>query len=205
MTADSEAAPGAARAKKLSPMRTFDAQKVAQYETANWVAYYQKRWLTLLRVSVAMVQHAFGLSLPQAVYGAYLVARAEMLAAPADNDIPAAEAYMRRFYSFIKRVHGEDFDPAAAARLDVNWWVVHRRLFGQIENRPLVDALRDLYAVTYGVDPAAVEKAAFHRAEAMIYSDRWVNEGRPAGSPLLAQEKEALFKSYTALREAVSA
>src|ERR1041385_6132464 len=104
-----------------NPIRNFDPRKVAHYEMENYVAYYQKNWLKLFRVSVAMVKEAFALSWLQAVYGAYLVARAEMAAAPfPDNDIPLAEAYMKRFYQFVKNVHGDEFDTALAAKLDVN-------------------------------------------------------------------------------------
>jgi hypothetical protein len=190
--------------RKVSPMRAFDPRKVGYYEKENWVAYYQRKWLRLLRVSVGMVKEAFGLSLWQAAYAAYLIARAEMAAAPfPDNDIPRAERYMRRFYDFIKRVHREPFDVETVARLEVNWWVVHRRLFGQTENQELVDALTDLYAHAYSVEPARVRDAAYHRAQAMLHSDRWVNEGRQDGSPLLVLEEEELVKSYAALREGI--
>jgi len=187
-------------------MQGFDPRLVARYEKENYVAYYQKRWLKLLQASVGMVKEAFGLSPWQAVYAAYLVARAEIAFAPfPDNDLPTAESYMRRFYTFIKEIHRADFDVERAARLDVRWWVVHRQLFGQAENQPLVEALMDLYAVVYGVEPERVRLAAQHRAQGMLYSDLWVNGGRPDAkrSPLLAQEEEALVKSYAALREAV--
>jgi hypothetical protein len=111
---------------------------------------------------------------------------------------------MRRFYALLKRVHHESFDVAQAARLEVNWWVVHRRLFGQADNQPLVEALVDLYAATFGVSPAEVHEAAFRRAEAMRYSDRWVNEGHAASSPLLGQVESELVKSYAALLAVVS-
>ena len=68
-----------------------------------------------------------------------------------------------------------------------------------------MDALTNLYATTYGVEPERVRQAAYHRTQGMLYSDRWVNAGRPENSPLLAQEEEELFKSYTALRSAVEA
>ena len=189
----------------MKGIRDFDPAKVGRYETENWVAYYQKRWLKLLSVSVAMVRESFSLSPLQAAYAAYLVARAEMAAAPfPDNDIPRAEAYMRRFYALIKRLHGEDLDVERVARLEVNWWVVHRQVFGRTENQALVEALTELYAATYGVPPGEVRPAAALRAEAMIYSDRWVNEGRASGSPLLAQVEDALVRSYAALRAAVA-
>jgi hypothetical protein len=187
-------------------IRTFDPARVARLETENWVAYYQKRWGRLLQVSVGMVKEAFGLNTWQALQAAYLVGRAEIAAAPfPDNDIPKAEAYMRRFYALVKRVHHEEFDVPQAARLEVAWWVVHRQYFGQADSQPLVEALIDLYAATFRQPRERVREAAFRRAEAMRYSDRWVNESKASDSPLLAQVEAELLKSYTALRAAVEA
>jgi len=188
-----------------NPIRNFDPHKVAHYEKENYVAYYQKDWLKLFRVSVAMVKEAFALSWLQAIYAAYLVARAEIAAAPfPNNDIPLAEAYMRRFYQFIKNVHQEDFDAAQAAKLDVHWWVIHRKLFGKAENQELVDALTCLYEEVYGAASEKFMEAARQRAMGMLYSDLWVNDGKPAGSPLLVQEEEALYQGYKALKEAIN-
>ena len=150
---------------------------------------------------MGLVKETFGLSWLQAAYGAYLVARGEMAFAPfPDNDVPGAEAYIRRFYQFIKKVHREDFDVTRAAKLEVNWWSIHRKLFGNAENQELVDALAALYAAAYGVSPAKVQAAARQRAQGMLYSDLWVNAGKPAGSALLAQEEDALLQSYAALK-----
>lgn len=188
-----------------SPMRTFNPRRVAYYEKENYVAYYQKDWLKLLRVSVGMVGEAFGLNLPQAIYAAYLVARAEIAFAPVpNNDVSRAEAYMRKFYRFIQNVHREEFDVAEAARLEVKWWSIHRELFANSENEPLVDALADLWAKAYGVPLAKVRQAAHHRAMGMLASDRWVRAGKPLDSPLLAEEEAELGKSYQMLREAIA-
>jgi hypothetical protein len=183
----------------------LDPRRLAHYEKENYVAYYQKDWLKLLRVSVGMVKEAFGLSWPQAVYGAYLIARAEIAFAPFPvNDIPRTEAYVRRFYQFIKSVHKEDFDIERAVKLEVHWWGVHRRLFGNAENQELVEALKCLYAEIYGAQPEKFHEAAHQRALGMLYSDLWVNQGKPADSPLLAQEEEALYHGYKALKEAIN-
>ena len=187
-----------------NPIRNFDPRKIAHYEKENYVAYYQKDWLKLLRVSVGLVKETFGLSWLQAAYGAYLIARAEIAFAPfPENDLPGTEAYIMRFYRFIKNVHREEFDVTRAAKLEINWWIVHRKLFGNAENQELVDALAGLYAEAYGVEPAKVQVAARQRAQGMLYSDLWVNAGKPAGSPLLAREEEALLRSYAALKEAI--
>ena len=187
-----------------NPIRNFDPQKIAYYEKENYVAYYQKDWLKLLRVSVGLVKESFGLSWLQAAFGAYLVARAEIAFAPfPENDVPLAEAYMTRFYRFLKNIHHEDFDVTRAAKLEVNWWSVHRKLFGNAENQELVDALTGLYAEAYGIDPANVQSAARQRAQGMLYSDLWVNAGKQKDSPLLAQEEAALFQSYADLKAAI--
>jgi hypothetical protein len=106
---------------------------------------------------------------------------------------------MRRFYELILQEGGIDLDPAEAARLEVEWWRVHRD--GPEEE--LEDALVDLYAYLYDADSNAVRPAASKRAEAMVLSDRWVKAGRRRDDPLLAEERRALVASYAALRDAV--
>jgi hypothetical protein len=152
-----------------------------------------------------MVKQSFGLSWLQAIYAAYLVARGEIAFAPfPDNDVPGAEAWMRRFYRFIKDIHREAVDVRRAAHLEVNWWIVHRKLFGNAQNRELAHAVRDLYAEAYGIEPAKLEKAAALRVQGMLYSDLWVNAGKPADSPLLVKEEEALYEGYEALKQAIN-
>jgi hypothetical protein len=48
-----------------------------------------------------------------------------------------------------------------------------------------------------------VRVAAEQRALAMDHSDRWVNEGRDLQSPLVAQERAALIRSYAGLLAAI--
>ncbi len=89
-------------------------------------------------------------------------------------------------------------------KLEVNWWSVHRKLFGNQENQELVDALASLYAETYGEDSPKIRESARERALGVLYSDLWVNAGKPENSPLLVQEEEALYKSYVLLKEALA-
>jgi len=188
-----------------NPIIRFDPKKLAYYEKENYVAYYQKRWLRLLNVSVGMVKEAFNLNLFQAIYAAYLVARAEIAFAPfPENDVPRAEAYMRRFYAYIKSIHHLEFDVAQAAKLELGWWIAHRQLFCNKENQGLVDALLDLYTFIYKIDRARLRESVVQRAQGMLFSDLWVNGGREPNSPLLAQEEEALYKSYQSLYDTVN-
>jgi hypothetical protein len=187
-------------------LSTFDPRKLAHFEKENYVAYYQKDWLKLLRVSVGMVGQAYGLSWWQAIYAAYLVARAEVAFAPfPNNDVPVALAYMRRFFRFINRVHGLSLPVDEAASRELDWWIAHRHLFANPENEGLVEAVAKSYAVQYGRETEKLREAAYHRSLGMLYSDQWVNGGKQPGSPLLAQEEEELYLGYAALKEQLQA
>ncbi len=188
------------------PHRSFDPRRVGRLETDAWVTYYRRRWPAFLRAAVGLTRHTFGLPWPATVYGAWLVLRANQLWAPADNDPDAARHTMQRFYSLLKRRHHETFDPATAARLEVDWWRIHRHHQhgdSDLTEESLVNALASLYSYTYGVPKDDVHRAAEQRALAMRYSDRWVEEGCDATSPLIDEVCAALVRSYAALLSAV--
>jgi len=191
------------KARPVKAYRAFDPRRVGSLETDAWVTYYRREWLRFLRAAVGLTRHTFGLPLHETVYGAWLVLRANQLWAPfPDNDPDGARRTMERFYAMLKRRHGETFDPATAARLEVEWWRVHREHQHAEQDdgdAPLVDALAALYAYVYGAPEADVRSAAQQRALAMSYSDRWVGEGRDLASPLIDEERAALVRSYAAL------
>ncbi|HEU0025400.1 MAG TPA: hypothetical protein VFQ12_12250 [Thermoleophilaceae bacterium] len=188
-------------------MRSFDPRAVGGHECRAWETYYRRKWGAFLWASVRLVRSAFGMSWPHTVVGAWLVLRANQKWAPfPDNDPDAARALMKRFYQLLRTSEGEAFDPDRAARLEVEWWRVHREAQhadGSGVSEPLVAALRDLYAYSYSTDPTEVRQAAALRAEAMDVSDRWVEAGSDPANPLLAEERALLVRSYAALLAAV--
>src|SRR3954464_11748277 len=130
-------------------MRTFDPIRIGRLETVAWVAYYRREWWKFLRAAVGLTRGAFALPWHLTLYGAWLVLRANQLWAPfPDNDPNGARRAMERFYRLVVRHHHETFDPARAARLEVEWWRVHREHQHGAEDAdglPLVDALAALY------------------------------------------------------------
>jgi hypothetical protein len=191
-----------------SRMRSFDPLRLGGLERAAWMAYYRRESLRFVTSALGMVREGFGMSWPRTVLGAYLVLRANQQWAPVpDNDPHGAWRSMRRFYALVARAHGEGFDPAKAAALEVEWWRVHRHLQRDPrsgdDQTPLVDALAALYGYVYQVPDEAVRAAARFRAEAMRISDAWVAAGCAADSPLVATERAALVRSYAALLAAV--
>jgi hypothetical protein len=187
-------------------MRSFDPRRVGRLECAAWVTYYRREWLKFLRAAVGLTRHAFALPWPATLRGAWLVLRANQLWAPyPDNDPEGARRCMERFYRLVAARHGESFDVPEAARLEVEWWRVHRDLQRRAagDEAALADALAALYAHVYAVPVADVGLAARERALAMRHSDRWVQEGCDLASPLVHKEREALVRSYAALLAAV--
>jgi hypothetical protein len=188
-------------------MRSFDPVRVGELECNAWVAYYRRRWATFLRAAFGLTRESFGLSVPATLRGGWWVLRANQVWAPyPDNDPGAARAYMRRFYGLVVDRSGEHFDPTDAARLEVEWWRAHRELQhdgDSVDDRELVAALAALYSYVYSVPREDVRAAAEQRALAMVHSDRWVDQGCDPASPVIAEERTALVRSYESLREAV--
>jgi hypothetical protein len=187
-------------------LRSFDPVRLADLEYRAWVAYYLRNWPQVLRASIGLVRHGFGMDRYRTLHGAWLVLRANQLWAPyPDNHPRRAEACMRRFYALVRLTYGEPANPAKAAELEVGWWRVHRAAQHDLgaTNEELVEALTRLYVYLYDEPEAELRPSAVHRARAMDLSDQWVKEGCEPESPLLALEHAALVRAYAALLAAV--
>jgi hypothetical protein len=188
-------------------MRSFDPRQVGELECRTWVAYYLRDWPAFLAAAVGLTRHGFAFSWPTAIRGAWLVLRANQAWAPQEaNDPDRARRCMRGFYRLVAARHGESFDVEQAARLEVDWWRIHREVQhggDPAASDPLVDALVALYSHVYTVPAEAVRTAAAERALAMRDSDAWVAGGCRPDSPLIDTERAALVRSYAALLGAV--
>jgi hypothetical protein len=191
-----------------SRLRSFNPHRIADLEYRAWVGYYRRDWLRVLVAFVTLVKMGFGMNWYRTLRAAWLLLRAIQFWAPyPDNDPDGARASLRRFYALVRLSHGEPASPAEAAKLEVDWWRVHRQV--QYSAAPedagdeLVEAVTRLYCYLFGEPRAEVRPAAVHRAHAMRLSDQWVKEGCRPGSPLLALEHAALVRAYAALLAAV--
>jgi hypothetical protein len=187
-------------------VRGFDPVDLARMESAAWIGYYRREWGRVLAASVGLVRCGFRLAWPQTLWGAWLVLRANQVWAPyPDNDPDAARRLMTRFYELVGG-GGEGFDAERAARLEVEWWRVHRALQhesgGDIED--LGEAVAALYAYTYDAPIESLRESGRWRADAMEICDRWVAGGCDLGDPLVAGMRRSLLRSYRSLKAAVS-
>jgi hypothetical protein len=186
-------------------LANIDPEQLGAAEQQAWAAYYQRDWVTLYQLLLSISQSQFGLSPAQALEATIYATRAQVSFAERGARDGEAESHMRRFYTLVREPAGGAYDPARAAELEVGWWVIHRQRNRQPDTGPLVDALAALSVEVYGLTEDAARPAAEHRAAAMEISDRWVQEGRDPDSPLLADVRAELVRSYQALAEAVRA
>lgn len=157
-----------------------DPDRVAFFEKAGWEAYYDRKWLRVLRLMVQLNREEFGMLLPTAIAAAVDVVRASLAFAPVDNDVPAATRHLRRYYEKAQRSTGFRADAQTLAALEMDYWVVHRRLaverrqapdhVGDIE--PMVESLVRLHAALFDAPPEAIRRSAECRAQAAQAVDR---------------------------------
>ena len=102
-------------------MRSFDPRRVGRLECATWVTYYRREWLKFLVAALEITRHAFALSWPATLRGAWLVLRASQLWTPYPNNDPDGARRCMRGFSCAptRRYSPPSTAPEAAARVNV--------------------------------------------------------------------------------------
>lgn len=158
----------------------FDPDRLAHLEAAGWRAYYDRDWPRVFGLMVQMDRAQFRMALPTAIAAAIDIVRASIAFAPADNDVPAATHHLQAFYDKARRSLGLAADARTLAELEMDYWVVHRRLAlerkqapehdGDIQ--PMVESLARLHAALFTAPPEAIRRSAELRAQAAVAVDR---------------------------------
>ena len=190
------------------PPRSFDPGHIADLEYRAWTGYYLREWPQVGVSFVRLVRAGFGMDWYRTLHASWLMVRAAQLWAPMpDNDPDGARACMRRFYALVRLSYGEPASPVEAARLEIDWWRLHREVQYStspvITDEELIGAVTRLYSYLYDEPAADVRPAAVGRVRAMHLSDQWVKEGCLPDSPLLPQLRAALVRCYASLPAAV--
>ncbi|MFZ2618031.1 MAG: hypothetical protein WA077_18745, partial [Anaerolineae bacterium] len=139
-----------------------------------------RNWPRVFWLMVQLNREEFRMSLPTAIAAAVDILRASVAFAPVDNDAPGATAHLRRFYDKARGSAGLRADAQTLAKLEMDYWVVHRRLAverkqapnhtGDIE--PMVASLARLHAALFDAPPEAIRRSAELRADAAARVDR---------------------------------
>jgi hypothetical protein len=185
-------------------LREFDAHAVARMETSMWRSYYGHRPVRLFAELAGLLRRQYRLPFWRSYLGAYYGARAAVVFQRGRTraDCERALPPLVRFYRLIRRSSDVPFDPGQVARLELEWWIIHRRRF---EHRPqdLVRALANLQAAIYLAPAARFATHADARAEAMLLRDERAAAGAVTEADW-ARIAALLDTSWTSLHAAVS-
>ncbi len=151
---------------------TMNPARVAYFEAAGWRAYYDRRWLKMMRLIVALCQEQFRIPFPMSLLAAYYTARASAAWVPVDHDERKVLNYLRKFYGVARRYSGLQFDARRVAALELRYFEVHRRLSGQPEKEEFLQSLVDLHCAIFGFTPEQAGELAKWRLRAAITVDR---------------------------------
>lgn len=139
---------------KLNPDR------VAYFEAAGWRAYYDHKWIKMLRLIVGLCQEQFHIPFPMSLLAGYYTTRASVAWVPVDHDEQKVLRYLEKFYQVARRYSGLKFDSSRVALLELHYFDVHRRLAGNPDNEEFLQTLIDLHSAIFGISLEQAKESA---------------------------------------------
>src|SRR5579859_5511916 len=123
--------------------------RVAYFEATGWRAYYDHKWLKLLRLVIGLCQEQFHIPFPISLLAAYYVTRASVAWVPINHDEQKVRAFYERFYRLARRYSGLTFDPATVGKLELEYNDIHRRLAGKPDKTEFVETMTRLHSTIF--------------------------------------------------------
>lgn len=158
-------------------LRRFDPKAVARGETEMWRSYYDHRGGALFLELGGLLRQQYSMSWAQSQLAAYRAARAAVVFQKGHNraEYERVLPYLEGFYASIRHSN-TPFDVKEAARLELEWWIVHRER-ARHGAGDLAAALARLQACLYAMPPERFQEHARTRAEAMLMRDDRASNG----------------------------
>lgn len=153
-------------------IRQFDPSTIARMDTDMWRSYYdRKAWKLFFQLSSLMRQQ-FRAPFWRSQVIAFRAAKAAFVFKKGKerSDYEKALPDLQKYYTAIHRMSTTDFDAKEAARLELEWWIVHRQR-AQHEGGELEKALAASAAVMYQINSEQLKDYAKFRADAMDIRD----------------------------------
>jgi hypothetical protein len=144
----------------MATKSTFNPDRMAYFEAAGWRAYSEHAWMQMLGLIVALNQEQFRIPFPMSWLAAYYVVRASAAWVPTDHDESVILGYLEKFYKLARRYSDLSFDPIMAARHEIAYWDVHRRLSGKPDKRPFIEATIKLHSTIFSLTPEQARESA---------------------------------------------
>ena len=153
-------------------LRDFNPSEVARLDTEMWRSYYSKHRLKLFIQLTELLRKEYHLPWWRSQWVAYQAARAAFPFKEGQTraDYEKALPYLRRFYGAISATSDEPFDVDRGAKLELEWWIVHRER-DRHSPEDLPKLLAETPAVMYHLPYQALLEHGKLRAEAMQIRD----------------------------------
>jgi hypothetical protein len=191
-------------APRSSRMRSFDPNEVARLDTAMWRSYYAKQQVKLYNQLTELLRTQYNLPFVRSNTVAYQAARAAFVFKGGHNrqEYEKALPYLVSFYTSVHKVSDIPFDVDRAARLELEWWIIHRE---RDKHAPgdLERALAELSSELYQMPAERFTEYARLRAEAMTIRDTKADHGGVTETDW-AKIDGLLHESWRSLKEVVS-
>lgn len=159
-------------------IRDFDPDEVARLDTAMWRSYYSRQRLKLYFELTELLETQYKLNFWRRQAMAFRAAKAAFVFKDGEtrDDHEKALPDLEKFYADIRDISTTDFDANRAAKLELEWWIVHRQRKSYPSGR-LSKALAEAAAAVYNLPPEQFAEYADLRAEAMEIRDTKAEQG----------------------------
>ena len=178
----------------------FNPDQVAYVEAAGWRAYYDRKWLKMLRLIMKLCQEQFHIPFPMSMLAAYYTIYASIAWVPVNHDEKKVLRLLEKFYRVARRYSGLPFDPTHVAALEFQYFDVHRRLVGQTNKSEFIETLANLHSALFGLSLEQVRESAELRARAADIVDSITGKTSTDVEGDWARLEEDLRKCYRSIR-----
>jgi hypothetical protein len=163
---------------RSTDLRHFDPEEVARLETRMWRSYYDKQRVRLFADLALLLRRQYNMPFLRSNLVAFHAAKAAFVFkdGKSRSDYERALPDLIDYYSAIREISTTPFDIDRAAKLELEWWIVHRDR-ESLPNGALDRALANLVAEVYQLPSEQFAEHARARAEAMVIRDRRQEEG----------------------------
>jgi hypothetical protein len=189
-------------------IRDFDADEVARLDTAMWRSYYSRQPRKLYSELTELLQKQYRLPFWRRQLTAAYATKAAFVFKDGKSreDYEKALPDLEKFYGEIHDLSTTDFDVRRAARLELEWWIVHRDRKKYPEKSHEGDLARALAETAAEVYRQPVEDFLEHgrlRAEAMNIRDNKAEQGGVTEEDWQRID-DLLHRSWSSLHDAVN-
>jgi hypothetical protein len=190
---------------RSTSLRQFDPDDLARLETQMWRSYYDKERLRLFNELAVLLRRQYHMPLLRSYVVAFHAAKAAFVFKDGTTrrDYERALPDLIDYYGAIRRISDTPFDVEKTARLELEWWIVHRQP-QSYETGDLDMALAALAAEIYQMPADRFREHSRYRAEAMILRDR-LSEQNGVTEADWQKINELLVQSWRSLWQAVNA